>query len=429
MLRYPSLLRVLQQASKEALTPQICSVITSASSSSFSAFAYGRAFSTASAAVPAAAVSFARLRELAQLYKQLSKAKLSALVVSTTAAGFVAGSGDHIEWTKLWWTYVGTTAAASSANALNQIYEVANDSLMKRTARRPLPTGKISMAHALAFAAVTGIGGVAILAGQTNSLTAGLGAANIVLYAAVYTPLKVVSISNTWVGAIVGAIPPLMGWTAATGQLDPGALVLSATLYLWQMPHFMALAWMCREDYARGGYRMLSRFDPTGRRTAACALRNCMYLLPVGMLAAALGVTTNAFAYESAFITGAMTVTAAAFYSSPTNAAARTLFRASLLHLPLFMAALLVHRVPRNQQHAAEWQVSLANPSSVFAASPVLRSLERSHAAQGAMRTICVAPFPFLPVPTESVSWSSQGGSSSDIRSVSESDASLKSGV
>jgi len=168
MLRYPSLLRSLRQASKQALNPQISSVITSASNSAFSGFAYGRAFSTASAAVPAAAASFARLRELAQLYKQLSKAKLSALVVSTTAAGFVAGSGDHTDWTKLWWTYVGTTAAASSANALNQIYEVANDSMMKRTARRPLPTGKMSMAHALAFAAVTGIGGVAILASQVT---------------------------------------------------------------------------------------------------------------------------------------------------------------------------------------------------------------------------------------------------------------------
>jgi len=225
----------------------------------------------------------------------------------------------------------------------------------------------------------------------------------------------------------VGAIPPLMGWTAATGQLDPGALVLSATLYLWQMPHFMALAWMCREDYAKGGYAMLSRFDPTGRRTAACALRNCMYLLPVGMLAAALGVTTNAFAYESAFITGAMTVTAAAFYSSPTNAAARTLFRASLLHLPLFMAALLIHRVPQTQEHAAQWKVSLANPSRMFAASPVLPTPDRSHAAQGALRTVCVAPFPFLPVPTESISWSSLTDSASAASQVSPSEDVAKS--
>ena len=236
---------------------------------------------------------------------------------------------------------------------------------------------------------------------QTNNLTAGLGAANIALYAFVYTPLKVVSISNTWVGAIVGAIPPLIGWTAATGQLDPGALVLGATLYLWQMPHFMALAWMCREDYAKGGYRMLSRFDPTGRRTAGCALRNCIYLLPAGMIAAGLGLTTNAFAYESAFITGAMTVTAANFYSSPTNAAARTLFKASLLHLPLFLAALLIHRVPQTQEQTAQWKVSLASPGNMFAASPVLPSDARSYAAQGALRTVSVPPFPFLPVPVE----------------------------
>lgn len=426
MLRHPSLLRSLRQAAKESFPSHISSVTTNSASAS-ATLCYGRVFSTATASVPGASISFARLRELAQLYKQLSKAKLSALVVSTTAAGFVAGSGDTIDWIKLWWTYVGTTAAASSANALNQIYEVANDSLMKRTARRPLPTGKMSMAHALAFAAVTGIGGVGILASQTNNLTAGLGAANIALYAAVYTPLKVISISNTWVGAIVGAIPPLMGWTAATGQVDPGALVLSATLYLWQMPHFMALAWMCREDYARGGYSMLSRFDPTGRRTAACALRNCIYLLPIGMMAAGLGVTTNAFAYESAFITGAMTVTAAAFYSSPTNAAARTLFRASLLHLPLFMAALLLHRVPHTQDTAAQWKVSLANPSRMFAASPALSKPERSYAAQGALRTVCVAPFPFLPVPTESVSWSLQPESGIDAGYVSSSEEPAKS--
>ena len=229
-----------------------------------------------------------------------------------------------------------------------------------------------------------------------------------------YTPLKVVSIANTWVGALVGAIPPLMGWTAATGQLDPGAIVLGATLYFWQMPHFMALAWMCREDYAKGGYSMLSRFDPTGRRTAACALRNCVYLLPVGMLAAALGVTTNAFAYESAFITGAMTVTAAAFYSSPTNAAARTLFRASLVHLPLFMVALLIHRVPQTQEHAAQLKVSLATPSRMFAATPVLASTERHSLPPSPLARACVPPFPFLPLPAEPVFWTPQAELLSD---------------
>ena len=243
---------------------------------------------------------------------------------------------------------------------------------------------------------------------QTNNLTAGLGAANIALYAAVYTPLKVISISNTWVGAVVGAIPPLMGWAAAAGQLDLGSLVLASTLYFWQMPHFMALAWLCREDYARGGYQMLSRLDLTGRRTAACALRNCLYLLPVGMLAAAVGVTTNAFAYESAFVSGGMTLAAAAFYSSPTNAAARTLFRASLVHLPLFMAAMLIHRVPQKEGQAAQFHVSLAPPVRSFASAPVDSEAQQSGAVHGALRTMYVAPFPFLPLPVESSQWSSQ---------------------
>lgn len=247
-----------------------------------------------------------------------------------------------------------------------------------------------------------------VYAVQTNNLTAGMGAANIVLYAAVYTPLKVVSIANTWVGAIVGAIPPLMGWAAASGQLDLGSAVLASTLYFWQMPHFMALAWLCRDDYARGGYKMLSQMDPTGRRTAACALRNCMYLLPLGMLAAALGLTSNAFAYEAAFVSGAMTLAAAAFYSSPTNAAARTLFRASLVHLPLFMAALLFHRVPQTQEHSAQFHVSLASPVRSFASSPLDSRDHQPDAVHGALRTVCVAPFPFLPVPMEHSQWASQ---------------------
>ena len=160
------MLRSLKQAAQDCGSSQISYVTSKASGSICSSVAAGRIFSTAAATTPAATLTFARVRELAQLYKQLSKAKLSALVVSTTVAGFVAGSGDSIDWKKLGWTYIGTTAAASSANALNQIYEVTNDSLMKRTQRRPLPAGRMSMAHALAFAAVTGLGGIGILASQ-----------------------------------------------------------------------------------------------------------------------------------------------------------------------------------------------------------------------------------------------------------------------
>jgi protoheme IX farnesyltransferase len=240
------------------------------------------------------------LRHVLRDYKQLSKAKLSALVVATCAAGYVAGSKERVDWKELGWVSFGTFLASSSANSLNQIYEVANDARMKRTAGRPLPAGRMSRIHAAAFAILTGGTGLWILSEKTNETTACLGAGNIALYAGVYTPLKQISVVNTWVGAVVGAIPPLMGWAAAAaGDLDAGSLILGAGLYFWQMPHFMSLAWLCRADYAAGGYRMLSLIDATGKRTAACALRNCAYLFPLGALAAWLGVTSPYFAYES----------------------------------------------------------------------------------------------------------------------------------
>lgn len=318
-----------------------------------SAGAAESAAAAASAAHRAPPSGLRRLKLVYQNYKQLSKMRLSLLVVATSAAGYAAGSSERIDWAGLGWTSLGTMLASSSANALNQVYEKVNDSLMKRTMNRPLPTGRMSRAHALAFAAIAGVGGVWLLAEKTNLTTAALGAANIALYAGMYTPLKQISIVNTWVGAVVGAVPPLMGWAAATGGLDAGAAILGAGLYFWQMPHFMALAWMCKADYAAGGYRMLSLVDATGRRTAACALRNCLYLLPLGALATWLGVTTPYFAYESAFITGGMVLTAAKFYGSPTVPNARLLFRASLLHLPIFMAAFLLHRQPNTGEDRA----------------------------------------------------------------------------
>jgi len=287
-----------------------------------------------------------RVSGLLKNYKQLSKFRLSGLVVATAAAGYVAASKESIQWEGLGWTSLGTMLCSSSANALNQLYEVVNDSRMTRTAIRPLPTGRMSKTHAAVFALVTGMTGVYILKEKVNTTTAVLGGGNIALYAMVYTPLKQISIVNTWIGAVVGAIPPLMGWAGAHGELDSGAFLLAAGLYFWQMPHFMSLAWLCRKDYAAGGYKMLSLVDPTGKRTAACALRNCMYLLPLGALSTWLGITSPYFAYESAFITAGMLLTAANFYAKPSNMNARILFRASLLHLPIFMVAFLLHRIP-----------------------------------------------------------------------------------
>lgn len=159
---------------------------------------------------------------------------------------------------------------------------------------------------------------------QTNAITAGLGVANIALYASIYTPLKRIHPINTWVGAVVGAVPPLMGWAAASGSIEPGAMFLAAVLYFWQMPHFMALAWMCKEDYARGGHRMLSLADRTGRRTAGVAVRNALYLIPLGIMATSQGLVGPAFAYESVAVSGMFALSASAFLSKPSQQACPT---------------------------------------------------------------------------------------------------------
>ena len=150
-------------------------------------------------------------------------------------------------------------------------------------------------------------------------MTAALGVGNIALYAAVYTPLKQLHPINTWVGAIVGAIPPLMGWAAATGSIDPGGCFLAAVLYFWQLPHFMSLAWMCREDYTRGGHQMISKLDATGRRTAGVALRNALALVPLGLCAVNLGVVKPPFVYESVGLSLVLALSASAFYTRPSQ--------------------------------------------------------------------------------------------------------------
>lgn len=308
----------------------------------------GRSFATGRGSVPR---SFAHVL---QDWKQLSKFKLSSFVVLTSATGYVAGSGTDVNWSQLAWTALGTFGAAACANTLNQIYERNNDRLMSRTCNRPLPAGRLGVGHALTFAVVCGLLGLGTLAAQTNELTTALGAANIVLYAAVYTPLKQVSIANTWVGAVVGAIPPLMGWTSAAGTVEPAALVLPSVLFFWQMPHFLALAWFCKQDYIRGGFRMLSMVDPQGQRTAKVALRHSLYLLPMGVLAVFMGMANTSFAYESTLLSAGMLASAAWFYRHPSITNARKMFRVSLLYLPALMVTLPLHREPNT--HSITWE-------------------------------------------------------------------------
>ena len=196
--------------------------------------------------------------------------------------------------------------------------------------------------HALCFGLGSGIAGVGILATQVNGLTAALGLTNIILYTSVYTPLKRISIANTWVGSVVGAIPPIMGWTACTGYLSPEALVLGAILYAWQFPHFNALSWSHQGDYSRGGFRMMSVTHPDLCRRVA--LRYSLAMIPICTLASFTGLATWWFALDSLPLNLWFSWLGWRFYRDADFQSARKLFRFSLFHLPLLLGLLLLNK-------------------------------------------------------------------------------------
>lgn len=285
------------------------------------------------------------------MYSQLGKARLSALVVSTTAAGYLL-AGVPASWTTFGACCAGTALCAASANTFNQVIEAHTDKLMKRTFQRPLPSGRMSRVHAGAFGALSGAVGVATLAATCGPVTAALGAANIGLYAGVYTPLKRVHTVNTTVGSVVGAIPPVMGWVAATSvtasagiaaMAAPEALLSGALLFCWQFPHFHALAWLLRRDYAAGGHSMHVVTDPSGRTAALHSLLGVAGLAAVPFASVATGITGSMFAVEGLAVNSYVALLAYRFYRSANDDTARPLFRASLWYLPLMMALMVYH--------------------------------------------------------------------------------------
>ncbi|TPX44807.1 hypothetical protein SeMB42_g03484 [Synchytrium endobioticum] len=277
------------------------------------------------------------------LYQTLSKAKLAAFVGLSTMAGYaLAPCASASILSSLAYTTVGTALCISSANALNQWIEAPYDAQMARTRNRPLVTHALSPLHAFTFGVVAGVSGTAMLCATVNPLTAVLGGANIILYTCVYTPMKRTSMANTWVGAIVGAIPPMMGWVACTNSLDPGAWLLAALLYAWQFPHFNSLAWNLRPDYSKAGYRMAAVIDPA--LNARVALRYSLLLFPIAYLAPAVGMTTWWFVYDSTLINTMLAVAAYRFWRHSSDKTARELFFGSLVHLPVFLALLMLHK-------------------------------------------------------------------------------------
>lgn len=277
----------------------------------------------------------------------LTKARLSGLVLWTTAVGYlIAPRGGTFDVPRFLWTILGTAMAAAAASALNQVMEIRRDAVMHRTATRPLPAGTMSPRTALIFAVLVGVLGTAILLLFVGPLVGWLAAFTITLYVGLYTPMKTRSTLNTLVGAVCGAIPPMMGWAAVTGGLEPGAWALGALLFVWQIPHFLALAWLYRDDYARGGYVMLPAIDREGSMTARIALLTSLLLVPVGLLATIIGLA-GWFAAAGAVVLGLLMVhRAVRLVRERDDASARGLFMASLAHLAILLLLIVVDAGP-----------------------------------------------------------------------------------
>ena len=277
-------------------------------------------------------------------YFTLTKPSITRLVVGTTAAGYYLAMHGPLDLARLVHTLIGTMLVASGTNALNQWWERDVDARMHRTRARPLPAGRLSPRGAFAFALTISVLGVGYLAALVNGLTAFLAAATLASYVLCYTPLKKRTSWNTLIGAVPGALPILGGWTAATGRLAPGGWALFLVLFLWQIPHFFALAWMYRDDYRRGGLRMLSLEDPDGRRTGRQAALYTTALLAASLALMPLGVAgapyaAGALALGLAFLTfgGRMAL-------APSAQSARRLFLASVVYLPALLLALVLDK-------------------------------------------------------------------------------------
>ncbi len=275
---------------------------------------------------------------------ELVKARLTLLVLLTTAVGFYLGADSPINFAALLHTVFGTAAAAAGAAALNQWWEYKLDALMHRTRSRPVPAGRMRPRDAVILGTALSIFGVIYLAFVCNALSAALAAITIIIYIFAYTPLKRVSTFNTALGAVPGALPPMIGWAAARGTLNAGAWMLFAILFFWQLPHFFAIAWMYRDDYARAGFQMISSDDRTGERSASQSVFFCMLLFIVAGLPAFLGIATVFYLLAELVLGGVFIAVAMRFLKTRATSDARRLFITSIIYLPLLLGALVLSK-------------------------------------------------------------------------------------
>lgn len=292
----------------------------------------------------AMAVPAARHGRLAD-YVALSKPRLNLLVVATAAAGYYLGDSGHAGWWRALSAIGGTALVAAGASALNQVYERRTDALMERTRLRPLADGRMSVRDAIAFAFAISALGLLWLALGANVLSAFVAFATLVIYVGIYTPLKLLTSFSTVVGAVPGALPPMIGWAAATGVVTREAWVLFAIVFLWQMPHFLAIAWLYRDDYARAGFPLLPVSEPDGRSTGRQVLAYAAVLIPVSLVPTAIGLANPVY-FAGAFLLGATyLLLGLQFARRRERANAMRLFIGSIVYLPLIWVLMLATRV------------------------------------------------------------------------------------
>ncbi len=275
-------------------------------------------------------------------YVTLTKPRLNSLVVVTSAGGFYLGASGSYALGAMATTALGTALVASGAAVLNQVYERDTAALMERTRLRPLPDRRITPEDARTFGTLLAGGGIALLAVSANILSAALALATLIVYLTIYTPLKRRSHMATLVGAVPGALPPLIGWTAAHGGISPGGWTLFAIVFTWQIPHFMAIAWLYRDDYARAGFPMLPVLEPDGRRAGRHALLYAAVLVPISLAPTMAGVAGAAYFWTALALGIGLLWMAGRFAVTRTDATARVLFYGSITYLPLIWTAMIL---------------------------------------------------------------------------------------
>ena len=284
------------------------------------------------------------LREKLSAYLELTKPRITFLIVLTSAAGFCLGSPGAVDYALLTHAMIGIALLSSGIATINQFMERDLDALMRRTEKRPLPTGRVLPFEALWFGLALTLTAEVYLASFVNLLTAALGLTIIAGYLLLYTPLKTRTTLSTVVGAFPGAMPPLIGWAAARGQVGIAAWVLFAILFLWQFPHFLAIAWMYREDYGRAGIRMLPVVEPEGRVTGQQIVAFTIMLIPVSLLPAVMGISGRVYLVAALVLGLLFLVSSVRAALSKSNQHARQLLLASVLYLPLLFGVMVLNR-------------------------------------------------------------------------------------